>query len=108
MKSQKVIKEVIKTEKLPQGQAKPYTFRRNNNSNASSNIYTVKETTVEKRFKRSFNKEGSSTQSYQNTSSNLKQGTNSGNKFQNKIPVSNTEEKTTTTIVKNTTTSRNN
>ena len=104
MKSKKVIKEVIKTEKVPQGQTKPYTSKKNNNSNASSNLYTVKETTFEKRYRRTFNKEGTSNKSEQNNSSSLKQGTNSGSNFQNKIPVSNTEEKN----VKNSTTSRNN
>ena len=103
MKSQKVIKEVIKTEKVPQGQTKPYTSKKNSNSNASSNLYTVKETTFEKRYRRTFNKGGSSNKSEENNSSSLKQGTNSGSNFQNKIPVSNTEEKS----AKNSTTSRN-
>ena len=96
MKSQRVVKEIVKTEKLPQGQTTVLQGRRSKNGN-TSNVYTVKETTLEKRVKRSYNTyntEGSySNKSQQIVSSNLKQGTNSGYiTSQNKIPVSNKEE----------------
>ena len=96
MKSQRVVKEIVKTEKLPQGQTTVLQGRRSKNGN-TSNVYTVKETTLEKRVKRSYNTyntEGSySNKSKQIISSNLKQGTNSGYiTSQNKIPVSNKEE----------------
>ena len=91
MKSQRIVKEIVKTEKLPQGQGKVLSTRQNKNE-ISSNVYTVKETTLEKRVKRSYNTEGPSNKSLQITSSNLKQGTNSGYIAQNKIPVSNKED----------------
>ena len=92
MKSQRVVKEIIKSEKLPQGQTRVLSGRRSKNG-VTSNVYTVKETTLEKRIKRSsYGTEGSVNKSEQNISSNLKQGTNSGFIAQNKIPVSNKEE----------------
>ena len=105
MKTQKVVKEIIKTEKLPQGQTKILNGRRSKNS-LTSNVYTVKETTLEKRIKRSSGNEGSSIlkSSEHIISSNLKQGTNSGSYFQNKIPVSNKEDNRVTKIIKSTTT----
>ena len=92
MKSQRIIKQTIKTEKLPQGQ--PPSI--NNKNYNTSNVSTVKETTVVKRYKRTFNTAGGSTtinKTENVVTSNLKQGTNSGYKIQNKIPVSNKEEK---------------
>ena len=107
MKSQRVIKEIVKTEKLPQGQTKVVPSRKSKNS-LVSNTYTVKETTYEQRVKRSsYNTERSSNKSILNKSSNLKQGTNSGYIIQNKIPVSNKEENRTT-IIKTTRSSRTN
>ena len=91
MKSQRVVKEIIKSEKLPQGQTNILTGRRNKNG-VTSNVYTVKETTLEKRIKKSYGTEGSLKKVEQTFSSNLKQGTNSGTTIQNKIPVSNKEE----------------
>ena len=92
MKSQRVVKEIIKSEKLPQGQTRVLSGRRSKNG-VTSNVYTVKETTLEKRIKRSsYGTEGSVNKSEQNISSNLKQGTNSGFIAQNKIPVSNKED----------------
>ena len=95
MKSERIVKEKVKTEKLPQGQGKVLSTRQNKNG-FSSNVYTVKETTLEKRVKRSYNTEGPSNKSSQISSSNLKQGTNSGVNSQNKIPVSNKEENNST------------
>ena len=95
MKSQRVVKEIIKSEKLPQTQTKILSGRRSKNT-VTSNVYTVKETTLEKRIKRSYGTEGSLNKSEQIVTSNLKQGTNSGYISQNKIPVSNKEEKVTT------------
>ena len=108
MKSQRIIKETFKTEKLPQGKTTVLTSRRNKNGLAS-NVYTVKETTLEKRVKRSFNTEVPSTSSYKTTSilTNLKQGTNSGNYFQNRIPVSNRDDINKVSIIKTTRSSKN-
>ena len=58
MKSQRVVKEIIKSEKLPQGQTNILTGRRNKNG-VTSNVYTVKETILEKRIKKSYGTEGS-------------------------------------------------
>ena len=107
MKSQRVVKEIIKSEKLPQGQTTTLSGRRNKNG-VTSNVYTVKETVLEKRIKRSsYGTEGSLNKSEQIVSSNLKQGTNSGLTTQNKIPVSNKEENKFS-IYKSTRTTRNN
>ena len=88
MKSRRFYKQTIKSENLPQGQNKAEETDKNKNG-YSSKVYTVKETTIEKKVKRSsFNSGGD-----KNISSNLKQGTNSGFSSQNKIPVSNKEDK---------------
>ena len=66
MKSRRVVKEIIKKENLPQAEKKPVESRKkkygfnssvNNASAASatSGAYTVKETTLEKRVKRTYN-----------------------------------------------------
>ena len=47
MKSQRIIKETIKTEKLPQRQTSTITSHKFVSS-TGSNEYTVKETTIEK------------------------------------------------------------
>ncbi len=108
MKSQRIVKEIVKTEKLPQGQTMVLPARKNKNGSVTSNVYTVKETTLEKRVKRSYNNtDGPTTKSYQTYSSNLKQGTNSGYNNQNKIPVSN-KEQSKVTIVKTTRSTKNN
>ena len=58
MKSQKIIKETIKSEKLPQGQKSTTVISRKYQSNvspkgtSSSKEYTVKETTIEKSYKK--------------------------------------------------------
>ena len=108
MKSQRIVKEIVKTEKLPQGgQTTVLTSRKNRNSNGS-NVYTVKETVVEKKVKRSYNTGKNSYKSEQIVSSNLKQGTNSGYVIsQNKIPVSKKEE-SKFSIVKTTSSAKNN
>ena len=106
MKSQRVVKEIIKSEKLPQGQTNILTGRRNKNG-VTSSVYTVKETTLEKRIKKSYGTEGSLKKAEHIVSSNLKQGTNSGFTTQNKIPVSNKEENKFS-IYKSTRTTRNN
>ena len=99
MKSRRVVKEIIKKENLPQDEKKPVESRKKkygfNSSGNTSAAYTVKETTLEKRVKRTYNTEGNSnkTEKIISTSSNLKQGTNSGYKTtQNKIPVSKKED----------------
>ncbi len=50
MKSQRIIKKTIKTEKLPQGQTSTVASHKfkSNISSTGSNEYTVKETTIEK------------------------------------------------------------
>ena len=107
MKSQRIVKEIVKTEKLPQGgQTTVLTSRKNRNSNGS-NVYTVKETTLEKKVKRSYNTGKTSYKSEQIVSSNLKQGTNSGYISQNKIPVSNKQE-SKYSIIKTTRSTNNN
>ena len=108
MKSQRIVKETVKTEKLPQGgQTTVLTSRKNRNSNPS-NVYTVKETVVEKKVKRSYGTGKTSYKSEQIVSSNLKQGTNSGYVIsQNKIPVSKKEE-SKFSIVKTTNSIKNN
>ena len=107
MKSQRIVKEIVKTEKLPLGgQTTVLTSRKNRNSN-TSNVYTVKETTLEKKVKRSYNTGKASYKSEQIVSSNLKQGTNSGYISQNKIPVSNKED-SKFSIIKTTRTTKNN
>ena len=109
MRSQRVVKQTIKSEKLPQSQTSgqsSYVSSRKNKNSESSNVYTVKETTYEKRVKRSYKTDGTGN-SQIIASSNLKQGTNSGFTSQNKIPVSNQEE-TNTKIEKKTITNRNN
>ena len=89
MKSRKYYREIKKTEKLPQGDQKEID---KNKYGQTSSVYTVKETTFEKRFKRTNNNiEDSANTSKKNITSNLKQGTNSGFISQNKIPVSNQE-----------------
>ena len=99
MKSKKVVKEVIKTEKLPQGKTNVNEIKKNK-TGYGSNVYTVKETTVEKTVKKSYNTQGGTSTSNKSEkkifSSNLKQGTNSGVNSQNKIPVSNKEENNST------------
>ena len=106
MKSQRIIKETYKSEKLPQGQSQVLTSRKNKTT-ATSNVYTVKETILEKKVKRSYNTEGNKKTEHI-YSSNLKQGTNSGYSItQNKIPVSNREEHKVT-IINKTRSTRNN
>ena len=109
MRSQRIIKQTIKSEQLPQtqntGQTSVLTGRRSKNS-VTSNVYTVKETTLERRVKRSY-KDGTGTSDVI-TSSNLKQGTNSGFTSQNKIPVSNKEESQMKIIRTTRTTTKNN
>ena len=109
MKSQRIVKEIVKTEKLPQGQTVVLPTRKNKNASVTSNVYTVKETTLEKRVKRSsYNTiNGPMTKTVQTFSSNLKQGTNSGYNNQNKIPISN-KEQSKVTIVKTTRSSKGN
>ena len=116
MKSRRVVKEIIKKENLPQAEKKPVESRKKkygfnssvNNASATSGAYTVKETTLEKRVKRTYNTEGNSNSKTEKTeksekmissSSNLKQGTNFGFKAQNKIPVSKKEETSTSSKV---------
>ena len=95
MKSQKIIKETIKTEKLPQENKSSVTISRKYKSNISSpgtNQVTVKETTIEKSYKTSYKKEEESNAKNKNTSSYSKQGTNSISISQNKNAVSSKEE----------------
>ena len=95
MKSQKIIKETIKTEKLPQENKSSVAISRKYKSNISSqgtNQVTVKETTIEKSYKSSYKKEEESNAKNKNTSSYLKQGTNSISISQNKNAVSSKEE----------------
>ena len=103
MKSRKFIKHINKSENLPQEKTKAVESRKNKHG-FNSNPITVKETTVEKKFKSSYNTGGDTKAKTttnitktekivsSNMSSNLKQGTNSGISSQNKIPVSNKEE----------------
>ncbi len=107
MKSRKFIKHINKSENLPQEKTKAVESRKNKHG-FNSNPITVKETTVEKKFKSSYNTGGDTKAKTttnitktekivsSNMSSNLKQGTNSGISSQNKIPVSNKEENNST------------
>ena len=107
MKSRRFIKHTEKTENLPQDKPKLIESRKNKHG-FNANAITVKETTIEKRVKKSYNIGGAANISSNTTktekivssniSSNLKQGTNSGINSQNKIPVSNKEESNTTSI----------
>ena len=95
MKSQKVIKETIKTEKLPPENKSSVSITRKYKSNISSqgaNQVTTKETTIEKSYKTSYKKEEESTTKNKNTSSYSKQGTNSISISQNKNETSPKEE----------------
>ena len=106
MKSQRVVKHTYKSERLPQGQSTVLNARKNNNI-TTSNVYTVKETIVEKKVKKSYNTEGNK-KTENIYSSNLKLGTNSGySSIQNQIPVSNKEGRKIT-IIKSTRSTKNN
>ena len=109
MKSQKIIKETIKTEKIPQGQKTTSVISRKYKSNVSptgtggSKEYTVKETTIEKSYKKTYKKEEGNdknnniniiTTNKVTSSSSSKQGANLGISSQNKISISNKEETT--------------
>ena len=91
MKSQRAVKEIIKSEKLPQGQTYVVSGRRNKDG-ITTNVYTVKETTLEKRIKRAYGNESSLNKSEQFATTNINQGVNSDFKTQNKITFSNDEE----------------
>ena len=107
MKSQKIIKETIKSEKLPQGQKSTTVISRKYQSNvspkgtSSSKEYTVKETTIEKSYKKTYKKEEGNdknnniniiTTNKVTSTSSSKQGANLGISSENKISVSNKEE----------------
>ena len=107
MKSQKITKETIKSEKLPQGQKSTTVISRKYQSNvspkgtSSSKEYTVKETTIEKSYKKTYKKEEGDdknnniniiTTNKVTSTSSSKQGANLGISSQNKISISNKEE----------------
>ena len=95
MKSQKIIKETIKSEKLPTENKSSSIVSRKFKSSVSSqggNQVTVKETTIEKSYKKSYKAEESSNSKKENISSSKKQGANLGISSQNKIQISDKEE----------------
>ena len=103
MKSQKIIQESIKTEIQPkESHRKVYTSRkfRSNKSSSGSDEITVKETTIEKSYQKSYKKEESDIPKNINITStkkeiittNLKKETNSGSSSQNNIPALNKED----------------
>ena len=109
MKSRRFIKHTIKSENLPQEKSKVVESRKNKHG-FNANSITVKETTIDKKVKKSSDVGGDTNTNTKinitktekivssNISSNLKQGTNSGFNSQNKIPVSNKEENNSTSI----------
>ena len=107
MKSQRIYKETIKSENIPQGQKAGAVISRKYKSNVSTTTgtggtkeYTVKETTIEKSYKKTYKKEEGNDKNNINiistnkvtSSSSLKQGANLGISSQNKISISNKEE----------------
>ena len=107
MKSQKIIKETIKSEKIPQGQKITTVISRKYQSNVSPKVtgtskeYTVKETTIEKSYKQTYKKEEDKnkknniniiTTNKVTSTSSSRQGANLGISSQNKISISNKEE----------------
>ena len=103
MKSQKIIQESIKTEIQPkESHRKVYTSRkfRSNKSSSGSDEITVKETTIEKSYQKSYKKEESDIPKNINITStkkeiittNLKKEANSGTSSQNNIPALNKED----------------
>ena len=103
MKSKRIIKETIKKETVPQGQKATSVASRKYKYNASSsgtNETTLKETTIEKSYQKTYKAEGSTdgnnkisiTTNKVIISSNSKQGANSGFSSQSKIPTSTKEE----------------
>ena len=95
MRARRIFKQSVvtdKEQKTSSGQSNTNTNgRRRSKASETSNEYTVKETTYQRRFKRSFKNDGASSSEVME-SSNLKQGTNSGFLSKNKIPVSNKDE----------------
>ena len=107
MKSQRIYKETIKSENIPQGQKAGAVISRKYKSNVSTTTgtggtkeYTVKETTIEKSYKKTYKKEEGNDKNNINiistnkvtSSSSSKQGANLGISSQNKISISNKEE----------------
>ena len=93
MRARRIFKQSVVTDKdskTSSGQNNT-NERRRSKASETSNEYTVKETTYQRRFKRSFKNDGASSSEVME-SSNLKQGTNSGFLSKNKIPVSNKDE----------------
>ena len=111
MKSKRIIKESIKKETLPEGQKSSSVVSRKYKYNASSsgtNETTVKETTIEKTYQKTYKVEESTGGNNKTSistnkviiSSNSKQGSNSGLSSQSKIPTSTKEESSTSKFSK--------
>ena len=96
MKSQRIIKETIKSEKLPQGQKSTsiVTKKYQSSSSGGGGQVTVKETTIEKSYKSTYKAEEGSNNKNVSISSTIKQGTNLASSSQNKITTTSNKEET--------------
>ena len=96
MKSQRIIKETIKSEKLPQGQKSTsiVTKKYQSSSSGGGGQVTVKETTIEKSYKSTYKTEEGSNNKNVSISSTIKQGTNLASSSQNKITTTSNKEET--------------